>query len=168
MVQFKFTTLGGGIQGIAPKMVGGGANTNSGSGMDGGNNRAMNRFVLRKAWNNNLIGLDLPDGQKTSLTPFRRVHNAGDLLNRPDFSTGGPNQVNNVRNQSLGSWKLSAGSVIQKENPIPASSCNPKYVYDSSNYIRFKKQQALNRNYNDYSFGGSNNASQVSVALARL
>jgi hypothetical protein len=45
---------------------------------------------------------------------------------------------------------------------------NAKYVYDSSDYIRFKKLQASNRNYNDRSFGGDeSNASYVPRNAAR-
>jgi hypothetical protein len=44
---------------------------------------------------------------------------------------------------------------------------NPKYVYDSSNYIRFKKLQAVNRNYNDSSFGGENGTT-IKQALTRV
>jgi len=35
-----------------------------------------------------------------------------------------------------------------------AFSGNPRYVYDGSDYVKFKKLQAMNRNYNDRSFGG--------------
>ena len=44
---------------------------------------------------------------------------------------------------------------------------NPKYVYDSSNYVRFKKLQAVNRNYNDSSYGGENGTT-VKQALTRV
>ena len=36
---------------------------------------------------------------------------------------------------------------------IPASSCNPKFVPDSSDYVRYKKQRATNLNYNDTKSG---------------
>ena len=38
-------------------------------------------------------------------------------------------------------------------------SGNPRYVYDSSDYTRFKKLASELKNYNDQSFGGSNNGS---------
>ncbi len=167
MVKFNMNTstndnyLGGPVPGIAPKLIGGGANTNSGSGMNGGNTRSMERYYLRKAWNGTQASLS-----KEQLGPFRRVNNAGDLQGRVNTSSKGPNQVNNVRRQSLAGWKLLAGAVPVKQANV--SSCNPKYVYDSSDYVRFKKLQSVNRNYNDYSFGGSNNGAQVATALARL
>ena len=37
-------------------------------------------------------------------------------------------------------------------------SGNPRFVYDGSDYIRFKKLQAINKNYHDYSFGGAENS----------
>lgn len=167
MVKFNMNTstndnyLGGPVPGIAPKLIGGGANTNSGSGMNGGNTRSMERYYLRKSWNGTQASLS-----KEQLGPFRRVNNAGDLQGRVNTSSKGPNQVTNVRRQSLAGWKLLAGAVpIKQEN---VSSCNPKYVYDSSDYVKFKKLQSVNRNYNDYSFGGSNNGAQVATALARL
>ena len=172
MVKFNLRTatkdnyLGGPIQGIAPQLVGGGANTNSGSGMDGGNGRSLNRFTLRKGWNGTAGSFN-----NAVLGPFRRVNNAGDLQGRVNVSSGGPNQVNNVRRQSLASWPLLAGSVSRNldalNSGVPVNSCNPTFVYDSSDYVRFKKLQSINRNYNDSSFGGSNNAAQVPFALAR-
>ena len=157
--------LGGPIPGIAPQLVGGGANTNSGSGMDGGNARSLNRFTLRKGWNGTAGNLN-----NAVLGPFRRVNNAGDLQGRLNVSSGGPNQVTSVRRQSLASWPLLAGSVSRDldAGKHRVASCNPKFVYDSSDYVRFKKLQSVNRNYNDYSFGGSNNGAQVATALARL
>ena len=44
-------------------------------------------------------------------------------------------------------------------NQVKLASSNVKKVYDSSDYIRFKKLQAYNKTYNDKSFGGSNNGS---------
>lgn len=139
--------LGGPVPGIAPKLIGGGANSNSGSGMDGSNGRAMDRFSLRKAWNGSAANLN-----NSVQTPFRRVNNAGDLRGRINTSSKGPNQVTNIRRQSLGGWKLFAGGVPEKDPHV--ASCHPKFVYDSSDYIRFKKMQSVNKNYNDYSFGG--------------
>ena len=49
---------------------------------------------------------------------------------------------------------------------IPPAACNVKYVYDSSDYVRFLKQQAVNRNYNDYSNGGNENSGAQSAYRA--
>ena len=49
---------------------------------------------------------------------------------------------------------------------VPASACNTKYVYDSSNYTTFLKQQAVNKNYNNISNGGNNNNGSQSAYKA--
>ena len=36
---------------------------------------------------------------------------------------------------------------------------NPRFVYDGSDYTRYKKLKAKLNTYNDKSFGGSNNGS---------
>ena len=128
------------------------------------------RFTLRDSWNTtSYSGSSNP---KRIITPFRAVNNAGDLLSRQDYSCGGSSQtpqsrpgLNGLR-QRFGSNSVSCQpsvlwSSVQVEPNIPSSTCNVKYVYDSSDYIRFKKNQAVNRNYNDRSFGGNeSNASQ--------
>jgi hypothetical protein len=40
-------------------------------------------------------------------------------------------------------------------------------VYDGSDYTRFRKQMAVNRNYNDAGFGGANNAAQSAIRAIR-
>jgi hypothetical protein len=50
------------------------------------------------------------------------------------------------------------------ETAVPPSACNVRYVYDSSNYTKFLKERAMNKNYNDRSFvGDDSNGSQVAV-----
>jgi hypothetical protein len=51
---------------------------------------------------------------------------------------------------------------------VPSSTCNVKFVYDGSDYTKFKKNQAINRNYNDRSFGGNDyNTSQSAIRHIR-
>jgi hypothetical protein len=51
---------------------------------------------------------------------------------------------------------------------VPAAACNIKYVYDSSNYTRFKKQSAMAKNYNDIASGGDDsNTSQSTIRHIR-
>ena len=50
---------------------------------------------------------------------------------------------------------------------VPSANTNVRYVYDGSDYTKFKKQQAVNRNYNDSSYGGDNNSSQVAISRVR-
>ena len=49
---------------------------------------------------------------------------------------------------------FNAGDANLKQNATGTnvSSANQHFVYDSSDYIRFKKLQAKNRNYNDKKF----------------
>ena len=74
-------------------------------------------------------------------------------------------------------------------NEIPPSTCNVKYVYDSSNYTRYLKERASNRGYTftvggskaplplagwrknagyDYSYGGANNGSFTAINLSLI
>lgn len=121
-----------------------------------------------------------------SLTPFRALFNAGDpngSVNSPIIGNtankgGEPisrqytqtiNQVSRGRRSANSSSYYLGGSV-----PTTASQNgsywvgNPKYVYDGSDYVKFKKLQAQNKNFKDPTFGGDkNNASQVAISHAR-
>jgi hypothetical protein len=44
---------------------------------------------------------------------------------------------------------------------------NPKFVYDGSDYTRYKKIKAVNKTYNDSSFGGANNGAYVALNRVR-
>ena len=72
------------------------------------------------------------------------------------------NQVNGIGPSQLnanGGGRSTGGS---------AYSGNPRYVYDSSNYIRFKRLRAQNQNYNDSTFGGDKYAaSQTAISFMR-
>ena len=64
-------------------------------------------------------------------------------------------RVPNALPGNLEPTKLERGTTFrQVENVF-----NKEPVKDSSVYIKFKKQGAINQNYNDSSFGGSNNGS---------
>jgi hypothetical protein len=96
--------------------------------------------------------------------PFRLANNAGDFLNRKNYVCNVSNQVNEtfpgrsrrngVRNQC-------------DMTGIPGSGCNPKYVYDSSDYITFKKQSAIQKNYNKLKQGGYTDSAYVSLKSVR-
>jgi len=160
--------LGGGIRGIMPQSV-----------MDHNNSDefARTRFYLKDAWNtSSTSGSSYP---KRIIGPFRAVNNAGDILSRQDYSCGGTCQsyqsrpgLNGLRGR-FGSISAScAPSVLYSTDQInaavPASACNGKFVYDGSDYINFKKKQAINRNYNDRSFGGNEySASQSAMRAVR-
>ena len=111
-----------------------------------GSEQAMTRRVLRSAWNTQ-YATGVVNGNNRVITPFRAVNNLGDFLSRTNYVCGGPNQVN----ASKPGWKGRIGSIISNcdSTGVEASSGNHRFVSDSSDYIRYKKQRAMNRNYND-------------------
>ena len=111
-----------------------------------GSEQAMTRRVLRSAWNTQ-YATGVVNGQNRVITPFRAVNNLGDFLSRTNYVCGGPNQVN----ASKPGWKGRIGSIISNcdSTGVEASSGNHRFVSDSSDYIRYKKQRAMNHNYND-------------------
>lgn len=153
--------LGGGVPGHQPTLLGGGANGKSGSGMVGGGERGVDRMVLRRAvgrtnWFFKATGTTKTGpGYKT--TPFRVAMNAGDLAGSVN---SGPlpelPSVNQVNGPMVNTQQNKGDGV---KSGAAGFSGNPKYVYDSSDYIKYKKQQAKLKTYNDSSFGGSNNGS---------
>ena len=108
--------------------------------------QSLDRGVLRRGWNQ-LNASGTINGYKRVITPFRAVNNLGDFLARPNYVCGGPNQVN----ASKPGWKGHIGSIISQcdGTGVAGASCNPKFVSDSSDYVRFRKLRAMNKNYND-------------------
>jgi hypothetical protein len=150
--------LGGGLNGRMPQPLIIHDNTHDFS---------KTRFALRDAWNTTKTsGSSYP---KRMVTPFRAVNNAGDLLCRQNYSCGGSPQtpqsrpgLNGLR-QKFGSTSTSCQpdvlwSSLQFSPSTPSATCNGKFVYDSSDYVRFRKLQAVNRNYNDLNFGGNDSS----------
>jgi hypothetical protein len=139
------------------------------------------RFTLKNAWNTTYPSQLRRDGLKRSITtPFRAINNAGDLLSRENFSCGGscqtPQSVPGLHGLKLRFGAVStactssvAYNTLQLITNIPSATCNVKYVYDSSDYIRYLKQQAVNKNYNDLTFGGdqSNTSQSAQRAIRR-
>ena len=72
---------------------------------------------------------------------------------QPEVAKMVSNQITGInRITALGGYK-SAGDGVYKSGT--AAYCgNPKKVYDSSDYIKYRKLKAENRNYNDKAFGG--------------
>jgi hypothetical protein len=149
-------SLGGGINGFIPQSL----QTN-----DNDDSFAQNRFVLKQAWNTNYKRL--VDNSLIAQTPFRAVNNSGDLLSRQSYSCGGPCQTFQSR-PGLNGLKNAFGHVSYQcdETGIPPSACNVKYVYDGSDYTRYKKQCAIVKLYNDRSFGGDESHSSQSAIRA--
>jgi len=132
---------------------------------DGGNFRAIDRSVLREAFGNmvyrktdgnNIYALKK---NQSKTTPFRTAMNAGDIMGTVNKSVDihalpRPAHVNSGPTYTTNNGSFYSG--------------NPKYVYDGADYVRFKKLQAMNRNYKDPTFGGDeHNASQVALKRSR-
>ena len=152
--------LGGGIRGIMPQAD---VDTNK-TFID----YEQIRFTLRNAWNTKYV--TQLGNKKRVIGPFRAVNNAGDVLCRKYYSCGGPCQTFQSRPGMFG-LKGAFGSIqsLCDGTGVPPSACNTKFVYDSSDYITYLKQKAINKNYNALTYGGndSNGAQSVFRAIRR-
>jgi hypothetical protein len=155
------SSLGGGIHGVAPKPISNGT-------MKGSSEFETERFILRKAWNG-LAATKNVNGRIPAATPFRIVNNAGDYLSRENYTSGGSNQVTSAKRSITATWRSLAGGVhpTNDGSGVPSATCNTKFVYDGSDYTRFRRQMAVNRNYNDSTFGGANNTVQSAIRAIR-
>ena len=86
------------------------------------------RARLRNAWNTQYNSQLENTGFGLAQGLFRTVNNAGDLLSR-----------RNIVNDKVG---------------VPLATGQSNYVYNSSDYTRFKKEMAHSKNYNDITSGG--------------
>jgi hypothetical protein len=123
------------------------------------------RRILRNSWNNQQA-VGTINGNKRIITPFRAVNNLGDFLSRQNYVCGGANQVN----ADKPGWKSRIGSIISQcdGTGVDAGSGNMRYVPDSSDYIRYRKQRAIGNTYNDLKNGGDqSNGSYVAVMAIR-
>ena len=185
--------LGGGMPGSVPlgnlgrkpnirvgSLLGGGAGPNSWTGMEGGGARGEARILLRQAFGNSRrdwgsLGLGIGNSPLTTKNPicgqFRAAYSAGDLITP---LTGG-GQAADPKFGNVSNLLGSIGGLIMNA-PVTADGTrtgkatyvgNPKYVYDSSDVIRYKKLKAQGKTYNDKSFGGSMHTHQK-TALARV
>ena len=161
-MSFDQTKLGGNSKGVQPMLHGH---------MDGGNDRAVSRKQLSRAFGNMInkgLGTSPLLYSKNILGPFRTAFNAGDVVTNniePTNIKYGklPNQVggNNLSRLQV------RGDGTSSQNGKAMYSGNPKYVHDGSDYIRFRKLQAINKGYNDSSYGGAAN-SQSQHAINRV
>ena len=149
------SVLGGGLVGISKKQTNNTYKTND---------DVMVRGIVRRVWNKSgARGLDGTNNRV--ITPFRAINNLGDFLGRQNYVCGGPNQVNS----SISGVRVNGGAVRSQcdGSNVAGASCNSKFVSDSSDYISFRKQKAMNKNYNDSSNGGDQSRGSFS-ALQRV
>jgi hypothetical protein len=155
------SVLGGGIPGGQPKggLLGGGAGVDGGSGMEGGGDRGLSRFVLRETKGQSIIKTPI-------ITPFRKALHAGDQAGTRDSAPSPDFKASNmVTRESVSRLRAQYGGVHNDGKAV--FSGNPRYVYDGSDYVRYRKLKAINKTYNDLSFGGSNNGSYVALMAIR-
>ena len=151
MSSFDNTKLGGGQKGYQPLITGHAV---------GGGERSANRKYLAKAFGNlKNTGLGTsPVLYNNILGPFRSAYNAGDVITNSivatDIKYG--RESSQVNGNNLSRVQVRGDGL--NRNGSAMFSGNPRFVYDGSDYIRFKKLNAINKNYNDSSFGGANNS----------
>jgi hypothetical protein len=122
------------------------------------------RSVLRRGWNT-AYATGKYNGKTRIITPFRAVRNSGDFLARKEYVCGGSNPSDAMKPGKGPRFRSFINACDTSK--VPASNCNVKYVADSSDYTRFRKEQAFNRNYNDLSNGGYNNSAYVNIMAIR-
>jgi hypothetical protein len=130
---------------------------------------ARDRFTLREGWNTTYQAQLAAANKKRIVTPFRAVTNSGDLLCRQTYSCGGSCQTPQSRPGIRGlASKFGAIQSRCDGSGVAPSACNQKYVYDSSDYITYKKQSAVVKNYNALDNGGNDySGSQVAFKAIR-
>jgi hypothetical protein len=139
--------------------------------IDGGNDRALSRKYLSRAFGN-MYNSGLASSpllyKKDILGPFRTAYNAGDVITNANVPTNiiYGREANQVGGNNLSRLQV-RGDGTSGQNGIAMYSGNTKFVHAGSDYIRFKKLQALNKNFNDWTYGGSNN-SQAQHAINRV
>lgn len=168
--------LGGGIPGGQPKcgLLGGGSGSTGGSGMEGGGARGTDRFFLREAFGNQYLSNNplvqspayFVNQGLSKTTPFRAIMAAGDV-NGSKNQAGAPflPSPNQVRPTYVQTVKMLTNGV--QNNGTAFFTGNPRYVYDGSDYTRYKKLRAVNKTYDDKSFGGANNGAYVALKRVR-
>lgn len=175
------------MSGFNPKNLGQGIpGATNNSGLCGGGNKIKNlqvleRFRLRRAFGNSTQALIYPPDSSSSAlwasstgkaktTPFRVAFNAGDPNGTVDKYTStvygrAPNQVTRGSLGRLSGLKLGDGVKQGSGKDGAAWSGNVKFVYDSSDYITYKKLSATNKNYNDKNLAGGQKNSTVFTVL---
>ena len=83
--------------------------------------------------------------------PFRAAMNAGDVLGRRFLQCDCPNPLSAKSALNAdGISQRGCGVIVNgySTKQVPVANCNTKYVYDSSDYIKFKKLSAQRKDYN--------------------
>ena len=108
----------------------------------------MIRKILRDSWNKYNMQTSINNHGRV-IDPFRAANNLGDYLSRPNYvcNTTGHESIPRRRP----GWHVRNAQNTCDTTGITGASCNPRYVSDCSDYIRFKKQSAFLNKYNSIS-----------------
>lgn len=82
--------------------------------------------------------------------PFRATMNAGDTLGRQYLQCDCPNPLGSKSVRTGGTMTSRGCGIIVagfSTKQVPVANCNPRKVYDSSDYTQFKKRQAQKMGY---------------------
>ena len=94
------------------------------------NREILIRKIIRNSWNNS-YATGTVNGHNRVIGEFRAINNAGDFLSRKNYVCG-----------------LNLHCVQNCDSThVPSSSANPKFVTDSSDYTKYRKQRAYNKNF---------------------
>tara|TARA_Y100000591_G_C21683000_1_gene619105 strand:- start:218 stop:739 length:522 start_codon:yes stop_codon:yes gene_type:complete len=123
--------------------------------------------ILGRGWAKNTV----PKGTR-AIGSFRYFNNAGDPLSRDNYA-GVQNTSQCMSQLGGGVGKMHSPRCRRGRSEINTSgvetfSGNPTYVYDSSNYMTYKKQRAMNKGYIDpnnrvYTEGGGSRCESISA-----
>ena len=151
MSGLKDNVLGGPYKGFQAKPIGGHT--------ENGGLRSAYRKQISKSFGNNYnsgLGYSPLLYNKNVLGPFRTSFNAGDVVTNRIVNTDirygkmanqvGGNNLTRIQGKGDGS---------SGQNGKAMYSGNPRYVYDGSDYARYKKLHAINKNFNDVTHGGA-------------
>jgi hypothetical protein len=122
--------------------------------------QALIRKQLKIAWNTKQATGKV-NGKSRIITPFRAVTNSGDFLSRQNYVCGGSNPNHLHRGGISGRF----GSILSQcdGSGVDSANTNGKFVPDSSDYTKYKKQNAMNNNFNDLKNGGYTNSAYTSI-----
>lgn len=147
------SNLGGGVNGISTKQT-------TRSFRD--SQDVITRKIVVKSWNSQ----STINGLKRVSSPFPTIYNITDFLARKNYVCNVPNPIQESRHR----LKSNMGSIINNcdGTGVACANTNTKFVPDSSLYTTFRRQRAINQNYNDItSVGDAHNGSFVPLMSVR-
>jgi hypothetical protein len=127
---------------------------------DSGN--VMTRKILAKSWNGQAATGKMNNHSRI-ITPFRAITSNGDFLARINYQCGGA--IENNQMHRAGISRRSLGAILSQcdGTGVPAGAGNGRFVPDASDYITYKKQRAMNQNYNELTGGGDQSNASYTV-----